>query len=154
MPRPAPRAVTCVMPERVGWPAKDRTSLPGLFQGLSEGASQPQVLLRGLGHRAHQAPAVPVRPALRAHELGQGGPVGLLWRSQILQPSECLSGGAGFGAFVDVRRSALASAVVGGVGGPVSGGGSLPGDGDADVDAEQSGEQGCGEFGGEAEQGG
>src|SRR5271157_1258341 len=29
------------------------------FQLVSEGASQPQVLLRGLGHRAHQAPAVP-----------------------------------------------------------------------------------------------
>src|SRR5260370_35647266 len=49
-------------------------------------------------------------------------------------------------------RAALASAVVGGVGGPVSGGGSLPGDSDADVDAEQPGQQGCGEFGGEAEQ--
>ena len=77
---------------------------------------------------------------------------GVFWRSQILQPSECSSGGAGFGAFVDVRRSALASAVVGGVGSPVSGGGSLPGDSDADVDAEQSCQQGCGEFGGEAEQ--
>ena len=31
--------------------------------------------------------------------------VGVFWRSQILQPSECPSGGAGFGAFVDVRRS-------------------------------------------------
>ena len=90
-----------------------------------------------------------------AQELGLvGGGQGFFWRSQILQPSECSSGGAGFGAFVDVRWSALASAVVGGVGGPVSGGGSLPGDSDADVDAEQSCQQGCGEFGGEAEQGG
>jgi len=62
----------------------------------------------------------------------------MLWRSQILQPSECLSGGTGFGAVINVLRAALAAAVVGCVGGPVSGGGSLPGDGDADVDAEQS----------------
>ncbi len=74
----------------------------------------------------------------------------MFWRSQILQPSECLSWRTGVGAFIDVRRTVLASAVVGGVGGPVSGGGSLPGG--ADVDAEQPGQQGCGEFGGEAEQ--
>src|SRR5260370_32512360 len=77
---------------------------------------------------------------------------GACWRSQILQPSECPSRGTGFGTFIDVRRAALASAVVGGVGRPVSGRGSLPGDSDADVDAEQSGQKGCGEFGGEAKQ--
>jgi hypothetical protein len=62
----------------------------------------------------------------------------VLWRSQILPPSECPSGGAGFGAFADVRRFPLTSAAVGCVGGPVSEGCSLLGDGDADVDAEQS----------------
>src|SRR5258708_38131714 len=41
------------------------------------------------------------------------------WRSQILQPSECPSGGTGCGAVIEVCRAALASAVVGGVGGPV-----------------------------------
>ena len=91
---------------------------------------------------------LPVAQELGFVGLGQG----LLWRSQILQPSECLSGGTGFNAFIDVRQAVLAAAVVGRVGGPVSGGGSLPGDSDADVDAEQSGQQGCGEFGGEAEQ--
>src|SRR5258707_4951003 len=74
------------------------------------------------------------------------------WRSQILQPSECFSGGTGFGTVFEVCRAAVASAVVGCVGGPVSGGGSLPGDSDADVDAEQPGQQGRGELGGEAEQ--
>ena len=78
--------------------------------------------------------------------------VGVCWRSQILQPSECLSGGTGFGVVIEVLRAVLAAAVVGCVGGPVSGGGSLPGDGDADVDAEESCQQGCGEFGCEAEQ--
>src|SRR5260221_1750423 len=58
------------------------------------------------------------------------------WRSQILQPSECPSGGTGCGAVIEVCRAALASAVVGGVGGPVSGGGSLPGGIGPDVDDE------------------
>ena len=66
--------------------------------------------------------------------------------------ADLAAGAAGFGTFINVRRAALTSAVVGRVGRPVSGRGSLPGDSDADVDAKQSGQQGCGEFGGEAEQ--
>ncbi len=72
--------------------------------------------------------------------------VGVLWCSQIFQVSECLSW-----ILCVVAGRGWAAAVVGGVAGPVSAAGSLPGDGDADVDAEQSGQEGCGEFGGEAE---
>jgi hypothetical protein len=70
----------------------------------------------------------------------------LLWRSQVSQLSEFLSGPGVLGW--------LAAADVGGICGPVSGAGALPGDGDGDVDAEHAGEHGGGQFGGELEQGG
>ncbi|KUN58324.1 hypothetical protein [Streptomyces griseorubiginosus] len=50
--------------------------------------------------------------------------------------------------------SAGSVADLGGVGGPVVGGGSLPFDGDGDGEAEGAGEDGCGQLGGELEQGG
>jgi len=84
--------------------------------------------------------------------VGELAGVQVLWRSGILQLSECLSGRYAVSAVVGLVRAVLATAVVGGVGRPVSGGGALPGDCDADVDAEQPREQGGGEFGGETEQ--
>src|SRR5260370_41955363 len=42
------------------------------------------------------------------------------WRSQILQPSECFSGGTGFASVLEGCRAAGASAVGRRVGGPVS----------------------------------
>jgi hypothetical protein len=79
------------------------------------------------------------------------GGVDRLWRSQIFQLSECLSG-SGLGVVTWVARWAVSTAVVGGVAGPVAAAGALPGGGDADVDAEQPGEHGGGQFGGQPEQ--
>src|SRR5260370_531130 len=70
--------------------------------------------------------------------------VGVCWRSQILQPSECPSGGTGCGAVIEVCRAAVASAGLGGVGGPVSGGGSLPADSAPALAAEHPGQHGGG----------
>ena len=65
--------------------------------------------------------------------------VGVLWRTQISQLSECLSCSGVIGA--DWRHGwGVAAADFSCVGGPVSGGGALPGDGDRDVDAEHPGE--------------
>jgi hypothetical protein len=67
----------------------------------------------------------------------------ILWRSRLLQLSECLllrSPEDRFAGFAGFAGGLFAAAVVGGVVGPVSAVGPLPGDGDADVDAEQSGE--------------
>src|SRR5450759_3625370 len=83
-------------------------------------------------------------PAAPSGEVVVGGPFGvILWRSRLLQLSECLllrSPEDRFAGFAGFAGGLFAAAVVGGVVGPVSAVGPLPGDGDADVDAEQSGE--------------
>src|SRR6266516_1297082 len=71
----------------------------------------------------------------------------MLWRSQVSQLSECLSGWDMIGTGWPV-----AAAELGCVGGPVSGGAALPGDSDGDVDAEHPGEHRRGQVGGELEQ--
>ncbi len=84
--------------------------------------------------------------------LFDGGVGQALWRSRILQLSECLSLASPGDWFGGLGGGLIAAAVVGGVGGPVSAAGALPSDGDADVDAEHAREHGGGQLGCQLEQ--